>query len=105
MPRYIDADEALLELDKELVSEEFNYAVRAISRVKTADVTEVRRGRWMDGHYFRFIPKKGTQGFQTARCSNCNITQSVNTYQERVQFNYCPYCGADMREEKTDETN
>ena len=95
MPRYIDADEALLELDKELVSDEFNYAVRAISRVKTADVVERKMGMWIndDGLY---------------RCSSCgklwahwwaNAMPPERLYKE---MKYCPRCGAEMREEQQD---
>lgn len=34
---------------------------------------------------------------KTRTCSVCGITQTVNVYQGKVMFNYCPYCGADMR--------
>lgn len=74
-----------------------------VEEIPAADVQEVKHGKWMDGKYFPFIPKKGTQGFQTATCSRCNITQSVNTYQEKVMFNYCPYCGAKMGGKENDE--
>lgn len=33
----------------------------------------------------------------TRTCSVCHISQTVNVYQGKVMFNYCPYCGADMR--------
>lgn len=84
MPRYIDADEALLELDKELASDEFNYAVRAISRVKTADVVERKKGKWI-----QFVPGL----YECSECGRFSPTQE----------NFCPNCGANMREEKTDE--
>ena len=29
-------------------------------------------------------------------CSNCLITQTVNVYNGKVMFRYCPYCGAKM---------
>lgn len=29
-------------------------------------------------------------------CSNCKITQSVNVYDGKVRFRFCPYCGAEM---------
>lgn len=119
MSKYIDAEELLAWYDdfrkheREILSENYHKERKDEARIKistldkvyfkvqelkdnAADVEEVRHGKWMDGKYFPFIPKKGTQGFQTATCSRCNITQSVNTYQEKVKFNYCPYCGARM---------
>ena len=85
---YVDVDEMLTMINKVVYEE--------LARAPLPDVREVKHGKWMDGKYFRFVPKKGTQGFQTATCSRCNITQSVDTYQEKVMFNYCPYCGAKM---------
>lgn len=105
-PRFIDAEWlklSILNIEDEAARNKRTDAIpwltlmrAAIDLCPTADVEEVKHGKWMDGKYFPFIPKKGTQGFQTATCSRCNITQSVNTYQEKVKFNYCPYCGAKM---------
>lgn len=30
-------------------------------------------------------------------CSNCHITQTVTVYMGKPMFNFCPYCGANMR--------
>lgn len=35
----------------------------------------------------------------TCTCSNCHITQTVNIYNDKVMFKYCPYCGAKMKGE------
>ncbi len=40
--------------------------------------------------------KKIGDGGTTRTCSNCNITQTVNVYNNKVMFKYCPYCGAKM---------
>lgn len=32
----------------------------------------------------------------TRTCSSCNMTQTVNIYDGKVMFKYCPYCGARM---------
>ena len=96
MPRYIDADEALLELDKELVSDEFNYAVRAISRVKTADVVERKKGRWIKNDFYE----------DALMCSRCRAYIDKEDW-SRHYFYFCFHCGAfmegmDTEEEKTD---
>ncbi len=42
------------------------------------------------------ISKMGDGG--TIRtCSNCHISQTVNVYNGKVMFKYCPYCGARMK--------
>ena len=40
--------------------------------------------------------KKIGDGGTTRTCSNCLITQTVNVYNGKVMFRYCPYCGAEM---------
>lgn len=45
-------------------------------------------GRWE-------IAKIGDGG-TTRTCSNCFISQTVNVYNDKVMFKYCPYCGARM---------
>ena len=37
-------------------------------------------------------------GGTTRTCSSCHISQTVNIYGEKVQFKYCPYCGARMED-------
>ena len=41
------------------------------------------------------IAKMG-DGERVRTCSNCHISQTVNVYDGKVMFNYCPYCGAKM---------
>ncbi len=36
-------------------------------------------------------------GEKVRTCTNCYISQSVNVYNGKVMFNYCPYCGASMK--------
>lgn len=49
---------------------------------------EQKKGKWIKEYW---------NGEHTRKCSACNITQTVTTYKGKVNFNYCPYCGADMR--------
>ena len=72
-----------------------------ITRLLSLISKEVKHSKWMDGKYFLWKAKdKSAKGFHTATCSNCNITQSVMVYQGKIKYNFCPYCGADMRKEK-----
>lgn len=52
-----------------------------------ADVVQVVHGQWIKEYW---------HGKRTRCCSVCNITQTVNVYEDKVKFNYCPYCGAKM---------
>lgn len=57
------------------------------------------KGHWTFTQYDEMNPKIGNW-----HCSNCGYI--VLGKKER-QYNYCPYCGADMREKQeaqTDET-
>lgn len=92
MPRYIDADEALIELDKELVSDEFNYAFRAISRVKTADVVKVVRCR--DCEYWDPGSPMATVIPTPCRC---------RLRREDYGMTAEDFCSYGRRKEKTDE--
>ena len=49
---------------------------------------EQKKGEWVKEYW---------NGEHTRKCSACNITQTVTTYRGKVNFNFCPYCGADMR--------
>ena len=51
-----------------------------------ADVVEVKHGEW---EFF-------ANDSRTYTCSNCHITQTVNVFNGKVMFDYCPYCGAKM---------
>ena len=67
-------------------------AVEAINGVPSVQ-PERKKGKWIKEHW---------HGEHTRRCSACNITQTVTTYSGKVNFNYCPYCGADMRGEQNE---
>ena len=56
-----------------------------ISGIPAADVRPVVRGRWSwcSGNKYR--------------CTNCGRHTHVDEVMEEPAYNYCPYCGADMR--------
>ena len=82
MPKYINADALLAEakrLSGPMTGDGWsNWGVYAlIERQPTADVAEVRRGRWTDC------------GSLSCRCSECGCKNSRET-------SFCPNCGAKM---------
>lgn len=65
---------------------EFKDIVEVIGRIPPANVRPVVRGKWLD--------YDDTERF-TAKCSLCGTW--IDT---RFSMNFCPNCGADMRETK-----
>lgn len=81
--RLIDADALLAK-----IKNPYQYASVA-TWVKDAPTIEERKnGRW--------IWKTG----DIYRCSECNVDSRVAEFMEEPIYNFCPYCGADMRGEK-----
>lgn len=88
MRRYIDAQK----LKTAMIIEDdtngyFNIitALQCVNDAPTADVQEVRHGRW------NTINSKVTQ------CSVCGVSRDIRT---QVGWNFCPVCGAKMGEEE-----
>ena len=86
MPRYIDADALLDEIQpgKFIFSSNVRYKIIA---APTADVQEVRHGHWE--YHGRDI---------THYCSECGEAIPLG-----YEFLYCPNCGSIMDEELCDE--
>lgn len=88
MSRYIDADE-LYEKMQDICAyyeegrEAKEEALSMVYHFHTADVEEVRHGKWRDER----------EDFGTYVCSVCNRPCGN-------QYNYCPNCGAKMDKEK-----
>lgn len=95
MAEYKKADEIVKNMTKKFdknygdttikgIRDIFNMCVNCVNQTPTADVVEVKRGKWklhLDG--------SGT-------CSCCNKAQeSVWDYNNKQ--NFCKHCGADMR--------
>ena len=91
MSKYISADELISTLnetiEKHKNSDMFTRTVRAaenmitiIKRMPSADVVEVKHGEWK--------PERTRFGFY---CNKCKMYSYRST-------NFCPSCGADMRE-------
>lgn len=63
----------------------------AVDRIPAADVREVKRGKWTTEH----LASTSGGTYAVVRCSEC-FSQFPMWH-----TNFCPNCGADMREEQT----
>ena len=93
MARYVDINDVFRSLvESHCAMPNLAKMQEIFDSVPTADVKPVIRGEWI------WQPKTETQS-DGWECSACNIE-----YHTHVpyfgEFNYCPYCGADMRGEK-----
>ncbi len=92
-------------IDKEIL---YNLKGRTLELIKTdlqpkcrhfknkAGFVEVKRGEW-------FVDEFPKQGKKFIICSECRSVIDCNvTYVDENEYNYCPYCGADMRKEGSD---
>lgn len=70
--------------------------VDAIKSIPAADVREVVRGKWHSRFYYR----ESTKAYDCEMhvCSECGSEWSYDAETGSSDFNYCPNCGADMRE-------
>lgn len=96
MARYIDADILIERLkfkrdETDKGKKKYSGLECAISQVQkqqTADVVEVKQGKWEKKTFIIFDSEK--VGY---KCSECNTTWDTST-------NYCPNCGAKMDGER-----
>lgn len=88
MSRYIDAEKLIGDLI--FSSKEFERVFKEIiNDAPTADVEELRHGKWVDcGTLW-----DGDDEYQMYRCSEC-------TFPSYRKARYCSYCGAKMDKEK-----
>ena len=90
MSRYIDADILIKELDitEDLSAYDAIVFEKMVNEQPTADVRENVHGEWILDD-------------SSINCSVCGRSRwSVPPFENLVKsFNYCPHCGADIREE------
>lgn len=97
MSRYIDVDLAINEIIKDMcgvpdIDEGLSTAISELRLMPTADVVEVKHGRWIKDRLCS--TSGGTYGVR--RCSVCEYY-----FQDLVnEYNFCPNCGSDMRERR-----
>ena len=93
MPRYIDADLILPEMESKLDMQELYLPVHfqelIMDEIPTADVVPIHHGHWIEEY---------DCGYITPHCSECGetaLTKEETSY-DYVYSNYCPHCGAKM---------
>lgn len=100
--RLIDADVLRTSIEKDrdasdmpkMWYEGIAYAINHIIHAPTADVQEVKHGRWV---------KQFDENCWWTECSECGNYPLKSAYGDEQLSDFCPYCGADMRKETEDE--
>lgn len=90
MPRYIDADLILPEMESKFDMQELylpaHFQEFIVDEIPTADVAPVRH------RYFRRLTFSG----DTIICSECKMAYNIFETNGAENFNFCPHCGAKM---------
>jgi len=87
------------EVAKAKIREKFKFVPARIeineilNSIPAADVRPVKRGKWINDHNGKYS-SSGDNYF----CSACK-DPSLRAFGKPARTNYCPNCGADMREE------
>ena len=94
MADYIESEIVIKIVTKIMCDTKVRHKGRAINRnikqLSTADVQEVRHGKW--------IYEDSDIGWADYKCSDCeNIISTVA--QDEDLYSFCPYCGAKMDKE------
>ena len=89
MARYIeDTEVKLMILRRGWMSEKQLAESDVVNNLPTADVAEVRHGRWI---------YTGVRGrFPVCRCSECGALENADWAVIQNEADYCPHCGARM---------
>ena len=91
MSRYINDYDAIYELKRAFPADDFGKIIRCISRTPTADVQEVKHGRWL-------MDSSGAE-----YCSEC-LRYPFDDGEYHISgwvSEYCPHCGAKMDGKET----
>lgn len=97
MSRYIDADILWDKISRAYQFEDkrgvLGYVKQCLNEAPTANVQEVKHGRWIDGY-----PEDYERGITAQfKCSECGRRAGIS--QTRT-YKYCPKCGAKMDKEE-----
>ena len=77
-------------LGKDAVADDYNFVQTVLLTAPTLDAVEVVHGRWEKPSKYGMNHKFNHLGSVCSRCQKWNDNES----------NFCPNCGADMRERK-----
>ena len=90
MREYIDRESLISDL-KEFANEQLTPLIEnLIQKQPTADVAEVRHGKWVDLNEIDMLFEN------TYECDYCNQTFVFEISPKECNCNYCPNCGAKM---------
>lgn len=92
---YVCEDGTVIHTDVGYVEEWLDDYTEVLKSRPAADVVEVKRGRWIDVPYAYF-------GAKRYMCDQCSEDEYWEGRFHIVKENFCPNCGADMREEEKD---
>lgn len=98
MSKYIKAEDILSLAEKGVLISNSNYkkVCKAIESLPTIELKTGRpTGKWID----RESCQVDEDAYDVAICSECNKEITIDPLYD----NYCPNCGADMREEQNNE--
>lgn len=71
----------------------FNVMTAIRDRIKQLPPIQPKRGKW--------LPDNNNYIYEQYVCSECKNSFKVDTCMGKPMWNFCPNCGADMREVKT----
>jgi hypothetical protein len=106
MARYVNADAFAESLRRFCKNAHWGYAeqkfsadqiIGALEMQPTADVREVKHGHWERHNTYHGDDTSGSID-PDWRCSECGRQANVNEWFMYVLTDFCPNCGADMRE-------
>ena len=98
---YIDKDKLLNDIECIDIScctdidDIFTEVERTIDEQPTADVQELRHGKWIPIHYDSGL----FDGDNCDKCSVCGYERFIEDVEYKTVYNYCPNCGAKMDKE------
>lgn len=72
-----------------LITEYLNFAADLIDKFADGDVVAAKHGQWLNAVI---------DGNDFCRCSECGCYIEVAFFANDYHVNFCPNCGADMRE-------
>ena len=71
----------------------FDYLRKEAINLATNKLSAQKKGHWIERHYIGKNPR------EMMVCSNCRTEWSYDAETGVSDYNFCPTCGADMREE------
>ena len=107
MPRYIDADalrDEIVNYFGDLMIQGRHDILEIVKKSPTADVIERKHGKWLEREVI-YNDENTIKEWQSAYCSSCGRYHTTPYMYYFDNYNFCPNCGADMRERREDDND